>query len=67
MVDVIETLEDHYAEQNDVYVMGNLLLYYVEGNCCIHTSPSVSWSTAFPSACLRDYYLLWLEASRPTW
>ena len=32
MVDFIQILEYHFREVNDVYVSGNLLMYYEEGN-----------------------------------
>ena len=66
MVDVIETLEDRYAEQNDVYVTGNLLLYYVEGDRRRHLSPDVFVVHGVPKLPPRDYYLLWEEGGRPT-
>jgi Uma2 family endonuclease len=31
MVDVIDTLKDRYRNQNDVYVSGNLFIYYEKG------------------------------------
>jgi Uma2 family endonuclease len=64
-VDVIETLEDHYAEQDDVYVTGNLLLYYVEGDRRRHISPDVFVVHGVPKRPPRDYYLLWLEGKPP--
>jgi hypothetical protein len=32
MVHVIQMLKDHFADHPDVYVSGNLLIFYVEGN-----------------------------------
>ena len=32
MVDVIQMLKDHYADQPKVYVSGILLMFYVEGD-----------------------------------
>ncbi len=41
MVDVIETLGHHFAHDPKVYVSGNLLLYYEEGNARKHVAPDV--------------------------
>jgi Uma2 family endonuclease len=65
MVDVIETLQDRYADRPDVYVTGNLLLYYEEGNPRKHVSPDVFVAFGVPKLPPRDYYLLWLEAKPP--
>jgi hypothetical protein len=32
MVDLIQTLEDHFAADPMVHITGNLVLYYEEGN-----------------------------------
>ena len=39
MNDLIERLEAFFAAQDDVYVSGNLLVYYEEGNVNRHLSP----------------------------
>jgi hypothetical protein len=39
MVDLIETLKRYYQAEPRVYVSGNLLLYYVEGDKRRHVSP----------------------------
>ena len=41
MVDVIETLQDFFAGDPQVYVTGNLLLLYEEGNRRKHVAPDV--------------------------
>lgn len=41
MMDFILMLEDHFRYDNDVYVSGNLLLYYVEGDPKKCLSPDV--------------------------
>ena len=41
MMDFILMLEDHYKHNNDVYVSGNILMYYVEGNPKKCLSPDV--------------------------
>jgi Uma2 family endonuclease len=65
MVDVIETLQDRYADRADDYVTGNLLLYYEEGNPRKHVSPDVFVAIGVPKLPPRDYYLLWLEGKPP--
>ena len=39
MIDVIQMLDDHFADQPRVYVSGNILLYYVEGDPRKHPRP----------------------------
>ena len=41
MIDTIQVLRDHFADRPNVYVWGNLLLYYEEGNPRKHVSPDV--------------------------
>lgn len=64
MSDVIEGLERHYAEVPDVWVGGNLLLYFEKGNPAKSVSPDVllvrgveKWD--------RNVFLLW-EENPPT-
>jgi Uma2 family endonuclease len=64
MVDLIQTLQRHFADLPDVYVTGNILLYYEEGNRRKHVSPDVFMVRGVPKK-LRDYYLLWLEGKGP--
>ncbi len=65
MVDLIETLQDHFAGDPQVYVTGNLLLYYEEGNPRKHVSPDVFVVHGVPKLPPRDYYLLWKERKAP--
>ncbi len=65
MVDLIETLEDRFADDPRVYVTGNLLLFYEEGNKRKHVSPDVFVACGVPKLPLRDYYLLWNENKGP--
>ncbi len=65
MMDVIETLEDRFADDPMVYVTGNLLLFYEEGNKRKHVSPDVFVARDVPKLPLRDYYLLWKENKGP--
>jgi len=65
MVDLIETLQDYFAHDPQVYVTGNLLLYYEEGNPRKHVSPDVFVVRGVPKRPPRDYYLLWIEGKSP--
>jgi Uma2 family endonuclease len=65
MVDTVETLRDRYAAEMNVYVSGNLLLYYEEGNPRKHISPDAFVVRGVPKEPPRDYYLLWKEGKPP--
>jgi Uma2 family endonuclease len=65
MVDVIETLGHHFADNPNVYVSGNLLLYYKEGNPRKHVAPDVLVSFGVPKNPPRDYYQVWKEGKAP--
>jgi len=62
---VIETLGHHFAHDPNVYISGNLLLYYEEGNRRKHVSPDVLVSFEVPKEPPRDYYLVWKEGKAP--
>ncbi len=64
MLDLIETLKAHYAMRQDVYVSGNLLLFYQKGNPRRHVSPDVFVVFGVPKH-NRDHYLLWEEGKGP--
>ncbi len=65
MMDVIQTLQDYYAEEPRVHVGGNLLLYYEEGNRRKHVSPDVFVTLEIDKEPPRDYYLVWVEGKAP--
>jgi len=65
MTALIETLEDWFAATNNVYVSGNLLLYYVEGNKRKHVAPDVFAVFGVPKR-KRLNYLLWEEQRSPS-
>jgi len=64
MVDVIQMLKDHFADQPDVYISGNLLLFYVEGDRRKHVSPDVFVVRGVEKKD-RDNYLVWKEGKAP--
>ena len=64
MMDLIQSLKNRYRDNQEVYVSGNLLLYYEEGNRRRHVSPDVFIVKGVPKR-QRDNYLLWLEGKGP--
>jgi Uma2 family endonuclease len=60
MVALIETLEDWFAADPNVYVSGNLLVFYREGDKRVHVAPDVFVVRGVRKA-LRPNYLLWEE------
>ncbi len=65
VVDLIQTLEDRFAADPNVYVSGNLLLFYEEGNRRKHVAPDVFLVRGVPKLPPREYYLLWKEGKSP--
>ena len=64
MLDLIETLKAHFAADPMVYVSGNMLLFYEEGNSRRHVAPDVFVVRGVPKR-LRDNYLIWEEGKGP--
>jgi len=65
MTELIETLMDHYAANPNVYVSGNLLLFYEEGNKRRHVSPDVMVVFGVPKE-PRLNYRVWVEGKAPS-
>lgn len=65
MFDVINVLMRHFRADPNIYVSGNLLLFYEEGNRRKHISPDVFVVKGVPKNPPRDYYLLWREGKSP--
>jgi Uma2 family endonuclease len=65
MVDLIDTLEDHFALDPNVYVSGNLLVFYERGNRRKHLSLDVFVVRGVPKLPIRDNYLIWREGKAP--
>ena len=59
-------LRDYYRERSDVYVAGNMLIYYEEGNVKARVAPDVFVVFGAP-AHDRSSYLLWREPKGPDW
>ena len=64
MFDLIHALKTRYSGEPDVYVSGNILLYYVEGNPRASVSPDVLVTWGIPTG-RRKTYLLWKEGRAP--
>jgi len=61
---VIEGLKDHFLAEPEVYVTGNLLLYYERGNRSASVAPDV-FVVRGVSKGRRKSYLLWRERKAP--
>ncbi len=64
LADLVFTLENHFRKQPDVYVSGNLLVYYVEGNPAKCFAPDVFVVRGVPKG-ERRIYKLWEEGVAP--
>ena len=68
MMYVIGALGEHFRAEPDVYVSGNLLLYFVEGDPSRSVSPDALVTRGLSHAKeLRDTYRLWEEGRPPSW
>jgi Uma2 family endonuclease len=61
---LVETLDDWFSADPAVYVSGNLLLFFEEGNKRRHVSPDVFVVFGVPKR-MRPNYLLWEEGRGP--
>ena len=59
-----QELKRHFRERRDVYVAGNLLIYYEENNVKARVAPDVFVVMGVPSRD-RTSYLLWEEGKAP--
>jgi Uma2 family endonuclease len=57
-------LDTHFQADPDVYVSGNLLIYYIEGNPARRVAPDVFVAFGVPKG-QRRVYLLWEEGVMP--
>jgi len=64
MLDIIEMLKNHFRTSPDVYVSGNLLLYYEKGNPKKSVAPDVFVVLGIEKK-RRRTYLLWEEEKGP--
>ena len=64
MIDAIQVLQRHFAHRPDVYVSGNMMMYYEEGEPQRCVSPDVFVAVGVEDKA-RDTYLLWREPKGP--
>ena len=64
MIDAITVLERYFEDRPDVYVSGDLLIYYEEGNPKARAAPDVFVVFGVPKR-KRPTYLLWKEEKVP--
>jgi Uma2 family endonuclease len=64
ILEIIAMLEQYYADQTDVYISGNLMLYYEEGNPGAVVSPDIFVVKGVPKR-ERRVYKLWEEGQPP--
>ena len=60
----VDRLRHHFRDRDDVYVSGNLLIYYEEGNVGARVAPDVFVVVGAPNRD-RSSYLLWKEPKGP--
>lgn len=65
MLDLIARLTAHFASRRDVYVSGNLLVYYEQGNVNRHLSPDCFVVFGVPNH-NRDTFRTWDEQAVPS-
>jgi Uma2 family endonuclease len=65
MTDTIQTLEDWYADDDMVYISGNMFIYYVPGDARRRVSPDVFFTKDIPKLPERRRYLIWEEGRAP--
>ena len=61
----IEVLQEWFASEPDVYVSGNMFMFYVKGDKRKHVSPDVFVVRGVPKDKPRKHYLLWEEGRGP--
>ena len=64
MIDLTEALKAYYAASPDVYVSGNILLLYEQGDPNAHYSPDVLVTLGIPNQ-KRENYKLWELGKAP--
>ena len=64
LIDAISALRSHFADREDVYVIGNMFLYYQEGNPRAVVAPDLFAVVGAPKH-WRNTYKLWEEPKAP--
>lgn len=66
LLDLLAALRLRYRDMPDVYVGGDMLLYYVEGNPSRRVCPDVFVTFGIPKTPKRRSYFLWREGRPPS-
>ncbi len=66
MMTLIATLRYYYRQRQDIYVIGNIFLYYEEGNPQARRSPDVMVIKGVDATGERRSFKTWEERARPT-
>ena len=66
LIRVLQTLQEAFAGHADVYVSGNMMMYYEEGNPRASVSPDVFVVVGVPKLPERRVYKVWEEGASPT-
>ncbi len=66
MIALIDMLRDHFRLRPDVYVIGNIFLYYEEGNPAARRAPDVMVVKGVPTQPERDSFKIWEENATPS-
>jgi Uma2 family endonuclease len=66
IMDLLAALHRRYRDTADVYVGGDMLLYYVEGNPARCVCPDVFVTLGIPKEPERRSYFLWREGRPPS-
>ncbi len=64
-VDLIDVLQFRYADDPDVYVSGDMLVFFHEGDRRKHLAPDVFVALGCPKLPKRDHFLMWIEGKAP--
>jgi Uma2 family endonuclease len=65
MSDLIAMLSAYFADEPNVYVSGNMMMYYGEGNADRCLSPDVFVTRGIPKLPEREIYQIWREGKGP--
>ena len=64
MFDAIGALREHFRDRDDVYVAGNMMMYYVEDDTRTSVSPDVFVTFGVPRLPERGVWRTWVEGGR---
>lgn len=65
MVEATQALKDRYADEPDVYIASNLMMFYEPGNKRRHVAPDLFVVFGVPKLPLRLNYIVWQEGKGP--